>query len=245
MSDQTPESASRARDAVGWHSEIAEGFDARYQDSPAFRERLAVWSGLIERYADQSALVLDAGCGSGVLSVVAARRAHAVVAFDGSAEMIALAEAKKRAEGLTNLALHVARLEDAAALDTRRFDLVLASSVLEYQDDLWRAFDILAARLKPGGVIVFSMPNGHSLYRLAEELAFRTTGRPAYYAHVRSVPTQTSVRRSLAGRGFDVLESCFYAPTPLLSRVARPLGCAALADNLFAVACRAAGRPSG
>jgi 2-polyprenyl-6-hydroxyphenyl methylase/3-demethylubiquinone-9 3-methyltransferase len=227
-------------DAIAWHSEIASQFDANYARSPAFKERIAVWSRLTEQFVDRNADVLDAGCGSGVLSALASGRARSVVGFDASAQMIALAENRRRQEGLTNATFCVAALEDASLIGGRKFDVVLCSSVLEYVEDFWRGFDCLAAALKPGGVLVFSIPNSLSLYRKAERLAFRLTGRPAYYAHVRCVPSLDRVNGGLAARALEVLAIRYYAAVPGLSAIVRRIGRPDLADNLLVLACRRA-----
>lgn len=225
-------------DAIGYYSQIARDFDAKYASSPAFRERLELWNSLIAHYSHPEGDVLDAGCGSGVFSVLAARRARSVMGFDASPKMLELAEARQQRDRLDNATFHVAAFEDANILQGRSFDLILCSSVLEYLEDCWRAFDWLATTLKPNGVIVFSMPNGASLYRKTEKLAYRVTGRPAYYGHVRNVPKADEVRVGLHARGFDVLSIHYYAATPALSRLARAIGRPDLADNLFATVCK-------
>ena len=227
-------------DAVAWHSANASDFDGKYATSSAFRERRAVWSGLIDAYVGSQAEVLDAGCGSGVLTSHAAARARAVFGFDGSSEMVALARARLAREGRGNAGFATAFLEDPALLGARRFDVVLCSSVLEYVEDHWRAFDWLAAALKPGGTVIFSMPNGSSVYRKLEKLAFRLTGRPGYYANVRHVPTAAAIQAGLAAHGFELLAMRYYAATPLFSALARPLGRPELGDNLFVMAVRRA-----
>jgi 2-polyprenyl-6-hydroxyphenyl methylase/3-demethylubiquinone-9 3-methyltransferase len=227
-------------DAVTWHSRIALEFDAKYARSPAFKERIAVWSRLIEQFVDRNTDVLDAGCGSGVFSALASRRARSVFGFDASPQMIALAESRRQQEGLANAAFRVAALEDSAVVAGRKFDVVLCSSVLEYVEDFWRAFDCLATALKPAGVLVFSFPNNASLYRKAERAAFRLTGRPAYFAHVRSVPSLDQVNGGLAARGLKVVAIRYYAAVPGLSAIARRIGRPDLADNLLVLACRRA-----
>jgi 2-polyprenyl-3-methyl-5-hydroxy-6-metoxy-1,4-benzoquinol methylase len=227
-----------AGDAVAWHSAIAQRFDAGYGQSAAFKERLTIWTGLIERFSHPQARVLDAGCGSGIFTIAAGRVARDVVGFDGSAEMIAIAEDRKRQSGLVNITLKVGRLGDPTLTQGEPFDLILCSSVLEYVPDYWRAFDELLAVLKPGGVFCFSMPNGRSLYRRAERVAFQATGRPAYYAHVVNVPQPSDVQDRLRERKLEVLATQFYGAAPLLSGVARRLGRQDLADNLFVIACQ-------
>lgn len=226
-------------DAVSWHTAIAGEFDARYTSSPAFRERRALWSCLISRYAKRGGAVLDAGCGSGVMTMLAARDAAHVLAFDASAAMVEIAASSLR--DLAHVDLRVARLGQAGLALPGRYDLVLCSSVLEYVDDLWASFDWLAGALAPGGTILFSLPNGDSLYRKAERAVFRLSGRPRYFAHVRNVPRSGPVLKRLAERGFAADSVRFYAAAPGLSGLLRPLGLRRFSDTLFVVACRRAG----
>jgi 2-polyprenyl-3-methyl-5-hydroxy-6-metoxy-1,4-benzoquinol methylase len=169
-------------DAVAWHTAIARDFADRYRHSPAFREREAVWRDLIARHGKACGSVLDAGCGSGVMTVLAAQRAGSVLAFDASPAMLAVAAETLAQNAATNVDLQGGLLGDDALLAGRRFDLILCSSVLEYVEDSWSAFDWLSQSLTPGGTILFSMPNGSSLYRHAERWLFRLTGRPRYSA---------------------------------------------------------------
>jgi 2-polyprenyl-6-hydroxyphenyl methylase/3-demethylubiquinone-9 3-methyltransferase len=225
-------------DAIAWHSEIAPAFDARYARSAAFKDRIVVWSTLIERFVDGKTDVLDAGCGPGVLSALASRRARSVFAFDASPEMIALAESRKRREVLANTTFRTGVVEDPAIVAGRKFDVVLCSSVLEYVVDFWHAFDCLEAALRPGGILVFSLPNTASLYRKLERVVFRLTGHPTYYRHVRNLPSPQQVNEGLAARKLAILALQYYAATPGLSAMARGIRRPDLADNLVVRACR-------
>jgi 2-polyprenyl-6-hydroxyphenyl methylase/3-demethylubiquinone-9 3-methyltransferase len=225
-------------DVVAWHSDIAKEFDGRYKSSRQFIERLEVWNAIIRAYTTPDSDVLDAGCGSGALSEVAAHHARKVLGFDASPEMIALAVSRRDKMGLDNLTVKVAKLGDASVLSNARFDLVLCSSVLEYIDDYWGAIDWLASALKPNGVLVFSMPNAASFYRTAERTIYRLTGRPAYYAYVRHVPYIVDIHAGLAARSMQTLDVKYYASVPVLSPLAEACGRPELACNLFAIACR-------
>ena len=224
-------------DAVDWHSRIATDFDAKYSRSPSFQERFQRWSELLRLYVNGESDVLDAGCGSGVFSEIAAKSARSVLGFDASAEMIAIADARKARAQLSNTTFTTASLGYTSVLGGRSFDIILCSSVLEYVEDYWASFDWLAAALKPGGVILFSMPNGASFYRKAERLAHAITGRPAYYAYVKNTPRAEDFENGLSKRGFRITSLQYYAPAPLLSPMARALGRPDLADNLFLIAC--------
>jgi SAM-dependent methyltransferase len=227
-----------AADAVAWHTEIAARFDSRYEKSASFKERLAVWRDLITRYGGPKISVLDAGCGSGVFTVEAARRCRAVVGFDASSAMLEIA--KRRTIGESNVALHQARLPDLGFLDGQIFDLIISSSVLEYLDDPWRAVDALTAHLAANGVLLLSVPNGDSLHRKAEALAYRFTGRPRYYAHVQYVPKASAFKAGLVERGFQIETLQYYGPAPVLSGLGRPFGLSQSTDTLFVLAARKA-----
>lgn len=232
-------------DAANWHSAIAERFDGRYQRSASFRERLRVWEDLIGRHATPAGDTLDAGCGSGRLTMIAARCSRAVVAFDASPAMVRLARLNL-AEGAEGGRVEIRELQMAqlGSLADRSFALVIASSVLEYVDDFWAAVVSLASRLAPGGTLIFSVPNMASLYRQAERGAYRLTGRPRYMGFVRSQLDTRTIRAGLADRGLTVAEVAYYAPAPVLSWLARPLGLVHRADNLIAFVCRCeTGRP--
>jgi 2-polyprenyl-6-hydroxyphenyl methylase/3-demethylubiquinone-9 3-methyltransferase len=138
---------------------------------------------------------------------------------------------------LNNAEFRVGWMGDGATLEGRRFDLVLCSSVLEYVEDYWASFDWLAEALTPGGTILFSMPNGASLYRKAERAAFRLTGKPDYYRHVRSVPSLAEVSSGLRARPFRIESVSYYAAAPLIAPLLRRVGLPHLSDSLFLVAC--------
>lgn len=216
--------------AVDWHSEIAAEFDARYEVSPAFRERLDVWAALIDTYGGADSDVLDAGCGSGVMTSVAAHKVKSVLGVDASPQMIGLA--RQRCKLLDNADFKVGMLGDRDVATDQTFDVVLCSSVLEYVDDLDGALGWLAAKLKPGGTLLVSMPNGASLYRKVERLAFKLTGRPRYYAHVRHTPMAVDFQSRLEDRGLTVCETRHYAGPAVLRKL---LG-SHRGSNLFVVA---------
>lgn len=238
MVDQT-DSAPQIRDAVDWHSGIALRFDEGYTKSAAFMERLVVWRELIGRYARPGAPALDAGCGSGVLSFVAAQHMRSVLAFDASPEMIRIAREKQaRSGGIENVSFREMRMENLQALEGESFSLVMSSSVLEYLDDFWGAIDALSSLMAPDGALIFSVPNVQSLYRRLERMIFDMTGRPRYLAFVKFCFSHTEIAEGLKARGLTPVDVRYYAAAPLLSRPARAVGRADYADNLIAYVCR-------
>jgi len=227
-----------AIDATEWHSRIALQFDARYKKSAAFKERLEVWTRLIGTYAPAGCTALDAGCGSGVLSFVAAERCRSVLGIDASHEMIMLCEKKRRQQRSINTEFREFQLKDLTALGCEQFDVILCSSVLEYVEDFWSTIDAMCLNLSEGGVLLFSVPNRSSVYRKLERLCFKLTGHPAYFGSVRSGPSRRAIESGLAKRGLQIVETNYYAGTPLLSPLARMARLAHWADNLIVFVCR-------
>lgn len=213
MSDLT------VRDAIAWHEQIAGDFDAGYARSPAFRERLAIWSEVMAARISAGDDVLDAGCGSGVFSLLAAQRADHVLGIDGSAAMIALCEKARQERALANLRFDQRLLSSLEREGDDSFDVILSSSVLEYVPDHAAVLADFARLLRPGGRLLVSMPNGQSLYRWLEGLMFRLTGRPRYFRHVVHVPTADELAALLARLGMRVVERRFFADPPSIARL--------------------------
>lgn len=224
--------------AVEWHDEIAERFDAGYGRSPAFMERHNVWRALINRSLAGGDKVLDAGCGSGVFSFLAAEKAGHVDAIDGSANMITIARREMARHGCTNIAFSQAMLADLAAYPGNQYDLIMSSSVLEYVDDYHLIIAEFSRLLRPGGRLLLSMPNADAIYRKAEAMAFKVTGRPRYYAHVHNVVTASALAQRLASVGIAVSATHYFAEPPLPALLNRLIPGARRRKTLFLVEAR-------
>jgi SAM-dependent methyltransferase len=186
----------------------ADRFARAYDHDPKFRARAALWSELIARHAGSARSCLDLGCGPGIQARVAAARGLATVAVDLSAAMIA------RIPETPNLETHIG---DFMSADLSPADLVLCSSVLEYAPDLERAIARLATLVADGGTLLASLPNPRSLYRRAERMAFRATGRPAYRRFVGTQVPLTEAHDRFAAHGLACCELVYYARfAPLL-----------------------------
>jgi SAM-dependent methyltransferase len=97
--------------------------------------------------------VLDLGTGTGAVAERAAPVVGQVVGVDVSAEMLALAQQRIAARGLTNVAFREGRAEELPA-DDGSFDAVLASLSLMYVIDRVAAAREIARVLRPGGRLV-------------------------------------------------------------------------------------------
>ena len=227
--------AAQPDDAVAWHEGIAAHFDQRYQRSAIFRERLAVWGRLIDRHIRSKMRVLDAGCGPGLIGLLAAGKAHRVVAVDASPAMLSAARENARSAGSTTIQFVQADVSDAAIADHGPFDAILCSSVLEYVKAPETVLIGFSRMLDTNGVLILSMPNQHSLYRAAERLSYRLFRRPRYFRYVANRWTLERLTKELARRDFDVSEIVFYGRIPGVSRIFGWFRATHLVDTLYAI----------
>ncbi|UXY26650.1 class I SAM-dependent methyltransferase [Streptomyces sp. HUAS TT20] len=150
MTNESDRTAAPGADVVDWDAEAA-GFD----DEPdhglrdpevraAWAERLTAW--LPGRPAD----VLDLGCGTGSLSLLAAERGHRVTGVDLSVPMVERARAKLAGRDAVFL------VGDAAAppVGQQRYDVVLVRHVLWTLPDPARVLRHWRGLLRAGGRLV-------------------------------------------------------------------------------------------
>jgi SAM-dependent methyltransferase len=107
--------------------------------------------------------VVEIGCGSGGLLVAAARRGIAIQGVDIALRWLVLAQRRLEGRGLS-VPLTAAAAKRLPWPD-RRFDAVVADSVLEHLNDPARALREWLRVLRPGGRLVVWSPNRFSCLR--------------------------------------------------------------------------------
>jgi SAM-dependent methyltransferase len=95
--------------------------------------------------------VLDAGCGTGVLTEKLATEARDIVGIDVSSKSIALARTHSQ------LRYEVSSISSFAKREPASFTLVIANMVLMNAPSLRASIRALASLLRPGGRLVFSI----------------------------------------------------------------------------------------
>lgn len=134
--------------------ELAAAFDgqaARFERAPVQRDPALL--GRLVEFVDlpPDALVLDAGCGPGLVSEALLRAGHRVRGVDLSGEMIARARARCAAFG-DRAAFTVGSILDAALAGP--FDAAVSRLVLHHAPDPAALVRRQAELLRPGGVLV-------------------------------------------------------------------------------------------
>lgn len=134
---------------------LAEQWNDRYRNDPSFAERLGRFGAAIADLPPGSD-VLDFGCGTGDIARHLLAHGYHVTGLDRSEEMIAICKERHAGSGLC-FTCHA----DPGSLPfpSASFDVVIASSVLEYVRELDPLLREIRRILRPGGRLVFTVPD--------------------------------------------------------------------------------------
>jgi 2-polyprenyl-3-methyl-5-hydroxy-6-metoxy-1,4-benzoquinol methylase len=154
-----------------------------YDVSALFNQEAASWqgnygpkgklNGRLERFTARlsescppPARILDFGCGTGDIAAAMDRMGYQVTGCDIAEQMIEIA---RRSHGGTPTKWICLRPDwEALPFGDCSFDGVVASSVFEYLVDVRRVTAELSRVLRPGGVLLLTVPNPFSLIRKLE-----------------------------------------------------------------------------
>jgi 2-polyprenyl-3-methyl-5-hydroxy-6-metoxy-1,4-benzoquinol methylase len=163
-------------EAFAYHDSLASEWESRYRKR-SFRMRRSILMKALQDRDLTGTLWLDAGCGTGTLARCLATRGCSVVGVDASSEMIAAARsapAESRSDRISFVRVPtIARL----ALDDHSLDGILCSSVLEYVPDPSACLNEFARVLKPGGLLLVSVPNRDSAVRRMQRVCHKLGAR--------------------------------------------------------------------
>ncbi len=156
-------------------------------------------------------LVLDLGCGDGVLTAELAARGARVIGLDSSPEMLATA----RARGLD------VRLADGSRFDLpERFDAVFSNAAIHWMPDHDGVVASVARHLKPGGRFVGELGGHGNVAAIVTALvaALESRGLDARARNPWTFPTVARWNAILIRHGFVVDDVALVPrPTPLPS----------------------------
>jgi SAM-dependent methyltransferase len=144
----------------------APGWSGKYRPGGPLSGRLALLSAAVGRHAKAGDRVLDLGCGTGELACRLAAGGLRVTGCDISPNMLARAAARDGAG--CRAWVRLAPDWRSLPFETAAFDLVVAASVLEYVTEPGTVLRECARVLRPGGVVLYTVPDLRHPVRWAE-----------------------------------------------------------------------------
>jgi len=210
--------------AIRQHEDLAFQWEGKYRKrSFAGRERLI--AACLEEFDLKGKKWIDAGCGTGRFSRLLAGKGCLVQGVDAARSMLAAARDAAQAAGFKDNPSfqHVETIESLPFANSA-FDGILCSSVIEYVDSPSRCVAEMCRTLKPGGLLLLTVPNRHSLLRRILFGVFRicrTLGRPwpRYLEVSKHEYSRKKLRQFLDEHGFEVFRIvAFGGPLPQLAR---------------------------
>ncbi len=111
--------------------------------------------------------ILNAGCGSGELSFLLAADGHIVLGLDPASEYIELARSALPFEFTARCSFQVGDIEEMST--EKKFDVVIATDVLEHIKDDGTAAQKLITLIKTGGRLMITVPAMPSLFGFHDE----------------------------------------------------------------------------
>jgi ubiquinone/menaquinone biosynthesis C-methylase UbiE len=155
----------------------AAAWPSKYAPGGRLAGRLTQLRDAVTRHVPRGSRVLDLGCGTGELAVALADAGMWVVGCDISPRMLSHAAAS--ATG-TSVGASWVRLDSrwqVLPLRPSSFDAVVASSVLEYTDDPANVLGECCRVLRPGGIVLCTVPDPSHPVRWLEWLTAVTAAR--------------------------------------------------------------------
>ena len=213
-------------DPVAYHSALAAGWDRRYLRG-GFARRAGFFARRILPLLPPEGHWLDAGCGTGTFTRMLAEDNRTVLGIDAAGAMVD--EGRRLAAPLGDRT----RFEPVATVEAlpfpdASFDGAICLSVLEYLAQPQAALNELARVVRPGGVLVVSVPHRHSAVRaiqrgLAAVRPPRQTGGGAYLALSRFSVAPSDFARMAAAAGVTVAARLGFDPVmPAAMQVLAP-----------------------
>ena len=205
--------APRGREVAAYYDTPgrAGALDAVYEDDTAlahlYRDRIERIAGLLAGW--RGGRLLSVGCGPAHMLRTLAERLpddFELVGLDSSREMLAVA-----AENLRGAAKLVCAPAEEMPFEDAAFDAVLAVGVLEYTE-LERALAEIARVTRPAGLVICTMQNPHSPYRLWERAVYRHVRRLRGLAEspIRRRLSERALRDALLAAGLVPAETVYY-----------------------------------
>lgn len=125
---------------------------------------------ILKKFHARPNSLLDVACGEGSFAIAVAKRYRTVTGLDQSADMLRIARAKARNQGVR---VTFVKSDMRSIPFEEKFDLVTcwydSLNYLLRQEDLRKTFEGVAKALRPGGVFIFDMNMEHALSVIWQE----------------------------------------------------------------------------
>ena len=229
---QAASAGGREGAAVHYHGSLAPEWDQKYAIG-RFRKRAQFFDAeILPHLLRHKGRWLDAGCGSGFFSRLLAGQGNSVVGVDASQHMIeaarsAIEECPEESSIRGAVVYEVIETVEKLKFSDDSFDGVLCLSVVEYLQQPEKCLKELHRVLKPGGILVISLPHRLAPIRLIQRVVFSSIGsagpRKWEYATLsRYATTGRSLRSTLQAHGFKPIKVAGFdsaLPLALLTMV--------------------------
>ncbi len=195
-----------------FYDTIADTFDDVMNEYDVGRRIEIVFEDFLARYPIDGCRLLDAGCGTGRFSALAASMGAEVIALEIGRSLLSRVVMKCPAipacGDVTRLPFH----DDS-------FDVVLSSECIEHTPTPDRAVRELVRVLRPGGRLVITCPNRFWYWSCAVANALKL--RP--YEGLENWPGWFQLRRWIRSAGASILRSTGIHLFPFVIRQSQPL----------------------
>lgn len=138
------------------------------ENDPYAKAKYSLLLGYLKKSGRSGLRILNAGCGSGELSVLLSRAGHKVIGIDPSEEYTDLAQKRAISENVNNCEFRVGSIEDLP--EDEKYDCVIATDVLEHIEADYTAMNKLAKVVVEGGLIFITVPALEALYGYHDEM---------------------------------------------------------------------------
>jgi 2-polyprenyl-6-hydroxyphenyl methylase/3-demethylubiquinone-9 3-methyltransferase len=176
---------------------------------------------MLDGYSLEGKKWLDAGCGSGRLTRMLAEKGSSVLGMDASHRMVEAALSFSSSTVFPTLgSVEFREIETITRLPLAdaSLDGILCSSVVEYLDNPDQCIDEFCRVLRPGGLLLLSVPNRRSFIRGVQKaclLASKTIMKrpwPEYLMWSKNSYTLREFKSLQGSRGFQVSNWRYYMP---------------------------------
>lgn len=108
---------------------------------------------ITKKYLNDTDVVLDYGCGTGLTTIELHENVKKIHAIDISGNMISIAKSKSKKKGISNIHFDVIDIFDEK-LEESSFDVIMAFNILYFIEDIDKVMNRINELLKPNGTFI-------------------------------------------------------------------------------------------